>query len=100
MALAAASPQTLGFAVLAIAYFLLRYLSRTDVPKIKGLPEIPGWPIFGSLYELGEYHARVAGKWAKKYGPVFQARLGNKVSLPRLATSILRQTCVPNVSIG
>ncbi|KAI9674917.1 MAG: hypothetical protein M1822_009020 [Bathelium mastoideum] len=70
--------QVYGFAFLALAFLLFRYLSRTDVPKIKGLPEIPGYPIFGSLLELGNKHAVVAQKWADKYGPVFQARLGNK----------------------
>lgn len=85
--------QTIAFALIAVGYFLIRYLSNTDVPKIKGLPEVPGWPIFGSLIELGEYHARVAGKWAKKYNaPVFQARLGNKVSRGRcnLGTGTIR----------
>ncbi|KAK5705584.1 hypothetical protein LTS12_028267, partial [Elasticomyces elasticus] len=57
---------------------LLRYLNRTDVPKIKGLPEIPGVPIFGNLLQLGDKHATVTGKWAKQYGPVFQVRMGNR----------------------
>lgn len=48
------------------------------MPKIKGIPEIPGLPLLGSLVELGENHALVAQKWAKKYGPVFQVRMGNK----------------------
>jgi hypothetical protein len=72
------SPIVATAALLGI-YVLWKYLYHTDQPKIKGLPEIPGWPIFGSLIELGEYHARVAQKWAAKYGPVFQVRLGNKV---------------------
>lgn len=58
---------------------LLHFLSSTDVPKIKGLPEVPGIPIFGNLFDLGEYHHVAAQKLAKKYGPVFQVRLGNKV---------------------
>lgn len=70
--------QTIAIAVLAIAYLAVRYFNSTDVPKISGIPEILGWPIFGSLLELGSAHASVAGGWAKKYGPVFQARLGNK----------------------
>jgi phenylacetate 2-hydroxylase len=73
------SYQVVGIAVLACIFFLYRLLNRTDTPKIKGLPEIPGLPLFGSLIELGEYHAVVAKKWAQKYGPVFQVRLGNKV---------------------
>lgn len=71
--------QTVVLAVVAAVYFFIRYLNRTDVPKIKGLPEIPGIPLFGNLLQLGEKHATVAAQWAKKYGPVFQVRMGNKV---------------------
>lgn len=71
--------QTAAIAVVAAVYLLIRYLNRTDIPKIKGLPEIPGVPLFGNLLQLGEKHATVAGKWAKKYGPVFQVRMGNRV---------------------
>lgn len=69
------------YAAIGVAGFLLlfRYLYNTDIPKIKNLPEIPGLPLFGNLFQLGTDHARVAQKWAKKYGPVFQTRLGNKV---------------------
>ena len=73
--------QTIAFAILALAYFIVRWLNRTDMPKIKGLPEVPGVPIFGNLLQLGEHHAKVAGSWVKKYGPVFQVRLGNRVSV-------------------
>jgi len=72
------SPQTIGFIVLAILYFVFRALNATDTPKIKNLPEIPGIPIFGNLLQLGENHAKVAASWVKKYGPVFQVRLGNR----------------------
>lgn len=68
-----------GLAILSVFYLIYQYVYKTDTPKIKGLPEIPGWPLFGSLFELGEYHAKVAQKWAEKYGPVFQVRLGNRV---------------------
>jgi phenylacetate 2-hydroxylase len=71
--------QTLVFAAIAVVFFAIRYLNRTDVPKIKNLPEIPGVPIFGNLLQLGTEHAKVAGAWAKKYGPVFQVRMGNRV---------------------
>jgi phenylacetate 2-hydroxylase len=72
--------QTLAVAVITVVYFVIRYFNRTDIPKIKGLPEIPGIPIFGNLLQLGDQHATVTGKWAKKFGPVFQVRMGNKVS--------------------
>jgi hypothetical protein len=66
-------------AALLFFYVLVKYLNRTEQAKINGLPEVPGWPLFGSLIELGERHAKVAQEWSKKYGPVFQVRLGNKV---------------------
>lgn len=71
--------QTAGLVLVAFVYILIRYFNRTDTPKVKGLPEIPGYPIFGSLLEFGSSHAKVAGRLAEKYGPVFQVRLGNRV---------------------
>jgi len=70
----------LSFAILSIIYLIYKYVNRTDVPKIKGIPEIPGVPLFGNLIQLGQEHAKVAQAWVEKYGPVFQVRLGNKVS--------------------
>ena len=72
----------IGVAILFVFYALWRWANSTDQPKIGGIPEIPGLPIVGSLYELGDVHARVAARWAKKYGPVFQVRMGNKVESP------------------
>ncbi|KAF2740022.1 phenylacetate hydroxylase [Polyplosphaeria fusca] len=65
-------------AALVVTYIVYRFLYGTETPKIKGIPEIPGLPLFGSLIELGTNHAKVAQEWAKKYGPVFQVRMGNK----------------------
>ena len=70
---------TVAIAVVTAVYFVIRYFNRTDIPKIKGIPEIPGVPIFGNLLQLGNKHATVTGKWAKQYGPVFQVRMGNMV---------------------
>ncbi|TGO08948.1 hypothetical protein BTUL_0185g00260 [Botrytis tulipae] len=72
------SPQTIGIAIVAAVFFIVRYLNRTDTPKIKNLPEIPGYPLFGSLLEFGVSHALVAKRLAEKYGAVFQVRLGNR----------------------
>lgn len=72
-----------------ILYLGIRLLNSTDTPKIKNLPEIPGVPIFGNLIQLGTDHARVAQKWARKYGPVFQTRLGNRVCF-----NYLKKHCV------
>ncbi|KAJ9352817.1 hypothetical protein DTO027B9_5565 [Paecilomyces variotii] len=65
-------------AVIAVVYSLIRYFNRTDIPKIKNLPEIPGVPLFGNLIQLGEEHAKKTAEWVKQYGPVFQVRMGNK----------------------
>ena len=78
---------------LAGLLFIARYLYATDIPKIKNLPEIPGLPLFGNLFQLGTDHARVAQKWAKEYGPVFQTRLGNKVNNMVLQHSLLILKC-------
>ncbi len=72
------SPQIYAAIGVVVVLFLAKYLYTTDIPKIKNLPEIPGVPLFGNLFQLGVDHARVAQKWAKQYGPVFQTRLGNK----------------------
>ncbi|KAH8711870.1 cytochrome P450 [Phaeosphaeriaceae sp. PMI808] len=55
------------------------FLTRTDIPYIRGIPEIPGaFPITGHLTQLGDDHATVCEKWWRKYGhSVFQIRLGN-----------------------
>ena len=62
-------------------YFFIRYLNSTDVPRIKGLLEVPSVPIFGNIFQLGSYHHVAAQKPAKKYGPVFQVRMGNMMSI-------------------
>jgi phenylacetate 2-hydroxylase len=71
--------QTAGLILIGFVYVLIRYFNQTDAPKIKGIPEIPGYPIFGSLLEFGSSHAKVAARLGEKYGPVFQVRLGNRV---------------------
>lgn len=74
------SYTTISFAVISIIFFAIKYFNRTDTKKIKNLPEIPGVPLFGSLLQFGDAHASVATKLAEKFGPVFQVRLGNRVS--------------------
>ena len=53
--------------------------TRTDIPYIRNLPEIPGaLPITGHLLQLGDDHATICEKWWRQYGhSVFQIRLGN-----------------------
>ncbi|KAM5362435.1 hypothetical protein ACJZ2D_012517 [Fusarium nematophilum] len=57
---------------------LVKSSNQTDIPRIKNLPDIPGIHIFGSLFLHGRHHARNCALLAKKYGAVFQARLGNR----------------------
>lgn len=63
-----------GSALFLVLLAILRFLFKTEQPIIKGIPEIPGWPIVGNLLQLGSDHADVCMKWASKYGPVFQVR--------------------------
>ncbi|KAL8824850.1 MAG: hypothetical protein Q9191_004779 [Dirinaria sp. TL-2023a] len=84
--------QATGFTLVAVLFFVIRYLSRSDIPKIKGLPQIPGVPIFGNLLQLGDCHARNAASWVKKYGPVFQVRLGNRIWINNQSALISRPT--------
>lgn len=72
------SPTALSFVLLVVGYLFIRFLNATDTPKVKNLPEIPGIPLLGNLLQLGAHHAKVAGSWVRKYGPVFQVRLGNR----------------------
>jgi hypothetical protein len=74
-----------GYALLALfgtlMLILIRWANRTDIPKIKNLPELPGVPIFGSLFLLGEHHARNCARLAREHGEVFQVRLGYRVGV-------------------
>ncbi|ORY13539.1 cytochrome P450 [Clohesyomyces aquaticus] len=70
--------------VIAILMFVVtqwtwEYLSRTDIPRIRNLPEVPRYmPFFGHLHALGDDHATFCEKWWRKSGDsVFQIRLGN-----------------------
>lgn len=72
---------TIGLALIVVIIFVVRYLNRTDVPRVRNLPEIPGVLIFGNLWQFGSSHAKVAASFADKYGPVFQVRLGNRVGI-------------------
>lgn len=89
------SYQVICIVFAAAVLFVLKYLNYSDTRKIKNLPEIPGVPLFGNLLQFGNSHARVARKFAEKYGPVFQVRLGNRVSE---ATSILLQSLMHNTA--
>lgn len=63
-----------------IVVLTLLLFDGTDVPFIEHLPSVPGLPVVGNLSQLGTEQPRRLSELSKKYGPVFQIRLGNKVS--------------------
>ncbi|KAH7080613.1 cytochrome P450 [Paraphoma chrysanthemicola] len=70
---------TLAVVATVLCTFIYKLLTRTDIPYIRGIPEIPGaLPVTGHLTQLGDDHATVCEKWWRQYGnSVFQVRLGN-----------------------
>ncbi|KAJ5765239.1 hypothetical protein N7520_004798 [Penicillium odoratum] len=80
LAIPAVVPWTYAIALIPLlVYLVYKHTLATDIPHIKGLPEIPGAvPVFGHLLRLGDDHASVCESWWRKYGhSVFQIRLGN-----------------------
>ncbi|KAL3484462.1 cytochrome P450 [Aspergillus germanicus] len=84
-----------GFIVSAL---LIKYLNGTDIPHIRGLPEAPGVALFGNLLQFGDQHPRRTLEWAKKLGPVFQARLGNKRIVYATSFDAIRKLWIANQS--
>ncbi|KAH8657783.1 cytochrome P450 [Xylariales sp. PMI_506] len=74
-----AIPVLVAIGAVIVTYIIYNVAYRTDIPHIKGIPEIPGaLPVFGHLLKLGEDHATVCEKWWRQYNQsVFQIRLGN-----------------------
>lgn len=81
-----------------LVYLVLRYLNRTDVPKIKGLPEPRGWPIFGNLFALGQNHPKAMWEMSKKLGPVLQVRMGNRRIVVANTYDSVRELWIKNQS--
>lgn len=81
-----------------VIWFLLKYLNSTDIPKIKGLPEPFGWPIFGNLFQLGENHALALLTLSEKFGSVFQIRLGNRRIVVANSYDSIREIWIKNQS--
>ncbi|KAJ0116645.1 cytochrome P450 [Diaporthe amygdali] len=65
--------------IVLIAYLAYNVAFATDIPHIKGIPELPGAvPVFGHLFKLGDDHASTCENWWKLGNPsVFQVKLGN-----------------------
>ncbi|TGJ79281.1 hypothetical protein E0Z10_g9482 [Xylaria hypoxylon] len=72
-------PVAIAIGVVLLTSLVYHIAFATDIPHIKGLPEIPGaYPVFGHLIQLGEDHASVCEKWWRQYNhSVFQVKLGN-----------------------
>ncbi|CAF2374113.1 unnamed protein product [Rotaria sp. Silwood2] len=85
--------------VVIIIWLLFKIFNSTDVPKINGLPEASGWPIFGSLFELGDNHSLALLKLAKRLGLVFQIRMGNKRIVVANSYDSIRELWIRNQSL-
>ncbi|KAF2461052.1 cytochrome P450 [Lineolata rhizophorae] len=72
-------PVTMAMVAIAMLVAVFWVTTTTDVPYIKGLPEVPGaLPLVGHLIQLGDDHATTCEKWFREYKwSVFQVRLGN-----------------------
>ncbi|KAF2090608.1 putative cytochrome P450 [Saccharata proteae CBS 121410] len=72
-------PYLLLLGTCVALYAVYKFTTSTDIPHIKGIPEIPGAiPIAGHLFQLGDDHASVCEAWWRKYKwSIFQIRLGN-----------------------
>lgn len=71
---------TAGACIPVLLVWLWLRAFYVDIPRIKGIPEIPGGSLIaGHLYKLGKDHATTAEAWAQQYGwPVFQLRMGRR----------------------
>ncbi|KAK5258399.1 hypothetical protein LTR20_005074 [Exophiala xenobiotica] len=82
-----------------VIFILILWLSdSTDVPFIQHLPSIPGLPIVGNLVQLGDEQPRRLAELSKKYGPVFQIRLGNKRFVVANSFQSIKQLWINNQS--
>ncbi|CAF4109566.1 unnamed protein product, partial [Adineta steineri] len=82
--------------IIIAIFLLIKLVDSTDIPKIHGLPEASGWPIFGSLFELGGNHSKALSKMAKQLGPVFQIRMGSKRIVVANSYDSIKQFWVKN----
>ncbi|EXJ63180.1 phenylacetate 2-hydroxylase [Cladophialophora yegresii CBS 114405] len=86
------------FAGLVFLVGVVLIFDTTDVPHIRHMPSVPGLPILGSLAQLGSEQPRRLAELSKKYGPVFQIRLGNKRFVVANSFDSVRQLWVGNQS--
>ncbi|KAH8886244.1 putative cytochrome P450 phenylacetate 2-hydroxylase [Thozetella sp. PMI_491] len=82
----------------ALAVLVLNLWDSTDIPFIKHLPSVPGLPIVGNLIQLGTEQPRRLADLSKRYGPVFQIRLGNKRFVVANSFESVKQLWINNQS--
>ncbi|KAK1460181.1 hypothetical protein CMEL01_03180 [Colletotrichum melonis] len=74
--------QALILSVLILVGYLLQNEIKRHRGKIKHVPGPLGWPVVGNLFQnQDQVPAETYRVWAKKYGPVFQIRLGNTTAV-------------------
>ncbi len=66
--------------VLGLLYWFYKVAFLTDIPKLRGIAELPGSiPFYGHLKKLGLDHASVFQEFREKNNAdVIQAKLGNR----------------------
>lgn len=86
--------------ICAIAYWTFKAAYGTDVPKIKGIPELPNSiPFFGHLKYLGLDHTSVFHQYYLNKGwDLVQAKLGNRRILVLNSYDAAQQFMVKNAS--
>jgi phenylacetate 2-hydroxylase len=92
--------SSLIFASLGIITVVYLWFFYVDIPKIKGIPEIPGGEVLaGHLNLLGDDHATKAEEWSCKNGwPVFQLRMGRRRAIILNSFEAAREWMVKNQS--
>ncbi|KAL2822238.1 cytochrome P450 [Aspergillus cavernicola] len=86
--------------LLYIVYWLLNTAFWTDIPKLKGIPELPNSvPLFGHLKALGADHASAFQEaYTKHHHEVVQAKLGTRRVLVLNSFEAAQEFMVKNAS--
>jgi phenylacetate 2-hydroxylase len=83
-----------------VVYFILDWTLEVgcEQPRIRGLTQVPGWPVVGSLFfRMQGSQAITFRHWAKMYGTVYQVRLGSKRVVVVNSFDIARELWVDNM---
>uniref|UniRef100_A0A8D0DPT2 Unspecific monooxygenase n=1 Tax=Salvator merianae TaxID=96440 RepID=A0A8D0DPT2_SALMN len=90
------SPITLSLPVLLVSCALLLYLWARRSPRAPGksLPGPVGWPLLGNVPQLGRLPHLTFCELARRYGDVFQLRLGMRAVVVLNGEATIRQALV------